>query len=86
MNVCVMWKDGGSWREANPTVDVLTYGDGSARVYNRNSVDSRCADAQFVGTLRDACKILALCDGTKLLVPVPIAREIIPGTVFAEPV
>lgn len=86
MNVCVLWKDGGSWHDAEPTVSVLTYGDGSARVYGRNSVDSRVGDTQFVGTLRDACEILARRDGTKLLVPIPIAQEIIPGTVFAEAV
>lgn len=85
MNVCVLWKRGGSWHEPEPTVSVLVYGDGSARVYNRDRVDIRASDAQFVGTLRDACEILARRDGTKLLVPVSVAREIIPGTVFAEP-
>jgi hypothetical protein len=65
---------------------VARYGDGSARVYGRNSVDVRAAGAQFVGTLRDACEILARRDGTKLLVPIPVAQEIIPGTIFAEAV
>lgn len=86
MNVCVLWKKGGSWHDPEPTVSVLTYSDGSARVYNRNRVDSRIGDARFVGTLRDACEVLARRDGTLLLVPIPIAEEIIPGTLFAEAV
>lgn len=86
MNVCVMWKEGDSWREADPTVFVLTYGDGSARVHDRSRVDARVGDAHFVRTLEAACDILARNDGTKLLVPIRIARQIVPGTIFAEAV
>lgn len=79
-----MWKKGGSWRDPDPTVSVLVYADGSARVYDRKRVDARVGDARFAGTLAEACEILARRDGTLLLVPVPIAEEIIPGTIFAE--
>jgi hypothetical protein len=83
MNVCILWRDAD---KSADLVNVLVYGDLSARVYDRNRVDPRCADAVFTPTLLDACKVLKRRDGTKILVPVDVAREIIPGTIFAEPV
>jgi hypothetical protein len=80
--VCIVWRD-------SPTdtgfVDTLVYGDGKVRTYRKDRIDPRTGETVFVGSFAEAAVRLQRGDGTKLAVPVTVARVIGPTWVFDRP-
>lgn len=57
-------------------VDVLCYGDGKIRTYWEDRIDPRIGKTVRVRNVDDAIEVLAAGDGTKVMMPVWVARRI----------